>query len=104
MILKLGKSYVAFLKVLFLPLIGGLIYFSTSSKVNAANAPSLPLPPCETVDGVEMGACPVNDSDAVSASISGTFSAGNSVQVITCLLYTSPSPRDRQKSRMPSSA
>ena len=26
------------------------------------------------------------------------------VQPITCLLYTSPSPRDRQKSRMPSSA
>ena len=25
-------------------------------------------------------------------------------KVITCLLYTSPSPRDRQKSRMPSSA
>ena len=25
-------------------------------------------------------------------------------QVQTCLLYTSPSPRDRQKSRMPSSA
>src|SRR5674476_741843 len=30
-----------------------------------------------------------------SYSASGTF---------TCLLYTSPSPRDRQKSRMPSSA
>ena len=27
-----------------------------------------------------------------------------SVLVTTCLLYTSPSPRDRQKSRMPSSA
>ena len=26
------------------------------------------------------------------------------VQVWPCLLYTSPSPRDRQKSRMPSSA
>ena len=26
------------------------------------------------------------------------------VSLITCLLYTSPSPRDRQKSRMPSSA
>ena len=26
------------------------------------------------------------------------------VRVIPCLLYTSPSPRDRQKSRMPSSA
>ena len=25
-------------------------------------------------------------------------------RTITCLLYTSPSPRDRQKSRMPSSA
>ena len=26
------------------------------------------------------------------------------IDVKTCLLYTSPSPRDRQKSRMPSSA
>ena len=26
------------------------------------------------------------------------------LSAITCLLYTSPSPRDRQKSRMPSSA
>ena len=26
------------------------------------------------------------------------------VDVCVCLLYTSPSPRDRQKSRMPSSA
>ena len=26
------------------------------------------------------------------------------VSLWTCLLYTSPSPRDRQKSRMPSSA
>ena len=25
-------------------------------------------------------------------------------ELFTCLLYTSPSPRDRQKSRMPSSA
>ena len=29
---------------------------------------------------------------------------GNVPASITCLLYTSPSPRDRQKSRMPSSA
>ena len=26
------------------------------------------------------------------------------IRIETCLLYTSPSPRDRQKSRMPSSA
>ena len=30
--------------------------------------------------------------------------AGGASRTITCLLYTSPSPRDRQKSRMPSSA
>ena len=28
----------------------------------------------------------------------------NIVEIKSCLLYTSPSPRDRQKSRMPSSA
>ena len=28
----------------------------------------------------------------------------NALALGTCLLYTSPSPRDRQKSRMPSSA
>ena len=43
------------------------------------------------------------------------FSPGDTVQIVVnqqgrveyflnCLLYTSPSPRDRQKSRMPSSA
>ena len=34
----------------------------------------------------------INQSEAMDAAING------------CLLYTSPSPRDRQKSRMPSSA
>ena len=29
---------------------------------------------------------------------------GESLEMTACLLYTSPSPRDRQKSRMPSSA
>ena len=35
-----------------------------------------------------------------------TFSSGDDVvnELKNCLLYTSPSPRDRQKSRMPSSA
>ena len=35
-----------------------------------------------------------------SADRIATFDIGGA----TCLLYTSPSPRDRQKSRMPSSA
>ena len=32
------------------------------------------------------------------------FNRAKALQYINCLLYTSPSPRDRQKSRMPSSA
>jgi predicted TIM-barrel enzyme len=37
--------------------------------------------------------------------ISAKFAeAGGADLIIICLLYTSPSPRDRQKSRMPSSA
>ena len=45
------------------------------------------------------------------AQAAGVEQAKSSAQVATelqqakvCLLYTSPSPRDRQKSRMPSSA
>ena len=33
-----------------------------------------------------------------------TCSAASAVMKNTCLLYTSPSPRDRTRSRMPSSA
>ena len=34
-----------------------------------------------------------------------TFDLERAIEIINfCLLYTSPSPRDRQKSRMPSSA
>ena len=34
----------------------------------------------------------------------GVLTDVSTVDTTTCLLYTSPSPRDRQKSRMPSSA
>ena len=36
--------------------------------------------------------------------ILGVPNGHNLIRFMTCLLYTSPSPRDRQKSRMPSSA
>ena len=39
-----------------------------------------------------------------SGPISVEVARANSNQIDVCLLYTSPSPRDRQKSRMPSSA
>ena len=43
----------------------------------------------------------VIDSSAGGAPLVYLHGSGN---IISCLLYTSPSPRDRQKSRMPSSA
>ena len=36
--------------------------------------------------------------------ISKEIERSKTYELIACLLYTSPSPRDRQKSRMPSSA
>ena len=45
---------------------------------------------------------PTLDSDSGRGTSSAAFSGD--AQYETCLLYTSPSPRDRQKSRMPSSA
>ena len=47
------------------------------------------------------------DSGAVTldpCSASSTRISGGSVQQTSCLLYTSPSPRDAHESRMPSSA
>ena len=55
----------------------------------------------EGVDGVVSAVAFVEGQ----ALVTGTYnSTGANVRGMTCLLYTSPSPRDRQKSRMPSSA
>src|SRR5665213_3972325 len=45
----------------------------------------------------------IKDSTGQTA-YTGTFAVQPGAQAFSCLLYTSPSPRDRQKSRMPSSA
>ena len=42
------------------------------------------------------------DMTFLTAKKAVSISSGGTVNI--CLLYTSPSPRDRQKSRMPSSA
>ena len=48
----------------------------------------------------------VGISGGIDSSVSSTLSAmtGLKTIVLTCLLYTSPSPRDLYRSRMPSSA
>ena len=40
----------------------------------------------------------------VAATDNGRLRMTDLAELVPCLLYTSPSPRDRQKSRMPSSA
>ena len=44
------------------------------------------------------------DTSTLNPKSVDLFNAEDFDMVISCLLYTSPSPRDRQKSRMPSSA
>ena len=44
------------------------------------------------------------DENAAKEAIDKVKSENLSHQVVDCLLYTSPSPRDRTRSRMPSSA
>ena len=46
----------------------------------------------------------IQDARDSGKLIDATYGRRTRAVIITCLLYTSPSPRDRQKSRMPSSA
>jgi len=59
----------------------------------------------DTVKGIDFygpGICAVKPAFAV---VGDTGAASTQIRAsITCLLYTSPSPRDRTRSRMPSSA
>ena len=45
-----------------------------------------------------------NDQETVISELASLSPDSDLIQSLSCLLYTSPSPRDRQKSRMPSSA
>ena len=56
-------------------------------------------PSCLDPTGKRINISPLGNADATRAGITAV-----DAQCTSCLLYTSPSPRDRQKSRMPSSA
>ena len=56
---------------------------------------------------VEIGGTSVYEIDGAGtkwAPVKGTRKYNKDAFIIICLLYTSPSPRDRTRSRMPSSA
>ena len=75
----------------------------------SSHAESLTSPPSHLVavtpdDGQDLPAVSRALNVAASGAVQITTAGGDTVSVTVCLLYTSPSPRDRQKSRMPSSA
>ena len=74
-------------------------HFGFTSNVRASNIKA------DVMFGMEMGLNPDTSlvADMVGADNTWNLSAGIRYK-LSCLLYTSPSPRDRQKSRMPSSA
>eukprot|EP01015_Nassula_variabilis_P024847 TRINITY_DN4789_c0_g1_i16.p2 TRINITY_DN4789_c0_g1~~TRINITY_DN4789_c0_g1_i16.p2 ORF type:complete len:115 (+),score=73.47 TRINITY_DN4789_c0_g1_i16:1-345(+) len=57
----------------------------------------------DSLDAVELVVA-MEENLGVDLSNEEAEKITNVNDAITCLLYTSPSPRDRQKSRMPSSA
>ena len=72
-------------------------------KINPGAAPKIvKTSESTTVVNADFGFCHHAYVIAEERLIETTRSQG--VGLMSCLLYTSPSPRDRQKSRMPSSA
>ena len=57
----------------------------------------------QIVYGLQKLQAKMDETPVASAAVLNDLSQ-NLVEQMACLLYTSPSPRDRQKSRMPSSA
>ena len=84
-------------------------------KDNQLVVPNNPIIPFIEGDGIGVDITPVM-KDVVDAAVAKAyggekeiswmeiFCGEKSVEVYGCLLYTSPSPRDKRQSRMPSSA
>ena len=71
--------------------------------VNSAGTEENAIQLNATAGGVDIDALAAKDVNVAGGQVA-LVSKDNALSAISCLLYTSPSPRDRQKSRMPSSA
>ena len=70
------------------------------AKAGAFAYPAINVSSSQTIIAALRGFAEAESDGIIQFSWGGAEYASGS----TCLLYTSPSPRDRQKSRMPSSA
>ena len=81
---------------------GGVV--ETTEFLRGVDAPPSDMSSSYTImdpDGAEVASLTARSQESSTQVIERLSDAANDQ---TCLLYTSPSPRDRQKSRMPSSA
>ena len=79
---------------------------ATESDTQPAQQSNIQPAPKGSTQRARSSTQPATESDTQKAHQGNTLSATQEdvSLAVTCLLYTSPSPRDRQKSRMPSSA
>ena len=106
---NLSKLYRLIVLQVFLSIsFGGNASFSASSYTVAENVANGYIDitiNCATGAGSCYGTLGIEYGNNSTATISGNqFTDDADHLYSSCLLYTSPSPRDRQKSRMPSSA
>ena len=88
---------------------------STTAELNILDGVTSTATELNLLDGVTATTAELNYVDGVTSNIqtqldakaplaSPTFTGTVTAAALTCLLYTSPSPRDKRQSRMPSSA
>ena len=94
--IRTGRANPAILDTIQVDYYGSMVPLSQVANVSLIDSRTISVQPWEKGMGAKI-------EKAIRESDLGLNPASMG-DIIRCLLYTSPSPRDRQKSRMPSSA
>ena len=90
------------------PINGCVSNTRTAVQLNILTTPTVSLTDpsdlCDDTGIISLSGIPAGGTFNGMGVTGSQFDSNIGAGIYTCLLYTSPSPRDRQKSRMPSSA